>query len=81
MTLKVWVELKLKESRNPYFNQEGYADPTAYYALKPIIKQESELDRKVHVLITTLKNIVELAGFEFIGRIQIRHKKTGKEFR
>ncbi len=68
-------------NKNPYFNSEGYADPTAFHALKPIIKEESEMDRKVHMLITTLKNLVELSGFEFIGRIQVRHKNSGKEFR
>ncbi len=71
----------MKESRNPYFNNSGCPDPTAYLGLKPIIREENELDRTVHSLVTTLKNIVEWAGFEFIGRIQIRHKKSGKEFR
>lgn len=68
-------------NKNPFLNASGCPDPTAYYALKPIIKEESEMDRKVHMLITTLKNLVELSGFEFIGRIQVRHKHSGKEFR
>lgn len=63
------------------YNSEGYPDPTAYYALKPIIKEENELNKKVHNLVNTLKFIVDWAGFEFIGRIQIRHKQSGKEFR
>lgn len=71
----------MKENKNPYFNSEGYADPTAFHGLKPVIKEESAMDKKVHLLITTLKNLVELSGFEFIGRIQIRHKSSGKEFR
>lgn len=68
-------------SRNPYFNDSGCADPTAYEALQPIIKEDRELERKVHNIINTLKFIVDWAGFEFIGRIQIKHKKSGKEFR
>lgn len=66
---------------NPYFNQSGCADPTAYDALKPIIKEEKELEKKVRNLMTVLKLIVDWAGFEFVGRIQLKHKKTGKEFK
>jgi hypothetical protein len=69
------------ENKNPYFNQSGCADPTAYDALKPIIKEEKELEKKVRNLMTVLKLIVDWAGFEFIGRIQLKHKKTGKEFK
>ena len=68
-------------NENPYYNQSGCADPTAYYALKPIIKEEAELEKKVHNLVNVLKFIVEWAGFEFIGRIQLKHKDSGKEFK
>ena len=69
------------DKNNPYNNSEGYPDPTAYHALKPIIQKEQELDKKVHNLINVLKFITEWAGFEFIGRIEIKHKETGKEFK
>lgn len=69
------------DKRNPFYNSEGYPDPTAYYGMKEIVKEENELDKKVHNLINVLKFIVEWAGFEFIGRIQIKDKKTRKEFR
>lgn len=69
------------KGRNPFLNQSGCADPTAYHALKPIIHDEQELDKKVHNLINVLKFIAEWAGFEFIGRIQLKHKGSGKEFR
>lgn len=68
-------------SKNPFFNASGCADPTAYNALKPIIKEEADLEKKVHNLVNVLKFIVDWAGFEFIGRIQIKDKQTGKEFR
>lgn len=68
-------------NKNPFFNASGCPDPTTYHALKPIIQEEQELDKKVHNLVNVLKFIVEWAGFEFIGRIQIKHKQTGKEFR
>jgi len=68
-------------SRNPRFNASGCSDPTAFEALKPIIQEDKELERKVHNVVNTVKFIVDWAGFEMIGRIQIRDKKSGKEFR
>lgn len=65
----------------PYQNAEGYADPTAYEALNPIIQEENELDRKVNFLIKVLKFIVSESGFELLSRVELRHSKSGKEFR
>jgi hypothetical protein len=72
------------DKNNPFYNQSGYADPTAYHAMKTVMqeeKEEQELETKVHNLVKVLKLIVKWAGFELIGRIQIRDKKTGKEFK
>lgn len=69
------------DKNNPFNNGEGYPNPTAYHAMKSVILEEKELERKVHNLINVLKLIVDWAGFEFIGRVQIRHKKSGKEFK
>jgi len=66
---------------NPKYNQSGYIDPVAYEAIGNVIKEEKELDKKVHNLISVLKFIIDWAGFELIGRIEIRDKKTRKEFR
>lgn len=62
-------------------NSEGYHDPTAYNGLKKVVKEEAVLDNKAYRLIELLKATVDFAGFEFIGRIQIRHKQSGKEFK
>ncbi|NMA84938.1 MAG: hypothetical protein GX962_13875 [Epulopiscium sp.] len=67
--------------RNPMFNSSGCKDPTAYSAIGNVIKEEKELDKRVHNLISVLKFIIDWAGFELIGRIEIRHKKSGREFR
>ncbi len=66
---------------NPKKNAEGYPDPTAYEGTKNIIREETELERRVNTLIKTLKNVIRLSGFEIIGRIEIKDVKTGKEFR
>lgn len=73
--------MKGERMRNPYFNSEGYADPTAYHGTKDIIKEETETDRKATELIKVLKFIIRSCGFELIERVQIRDTKTGREFR
>jgi len=69
------------DKRDLKYNQSGCADPTAYEAISNVIKEEKELDKKVRNLISVLKLIIDWAGFELIGRIEIRDKKTKKEFR
>lgn len=66
---------------SPFFNSEGYADPTAFFGTKNIIKEETEMENKVHALVHIIRDIANLAGFEVIGRIQFRHKKSGREFK
>lgn len=68
-------------NRNPKFNANGCADPTAFETLKPIIKEDAALEKKVHNVVNCVKFIVDWAGFELIGRIQIKDKKSGREFR
>lgn len=67
--------------RKPWLNDSGCSDPTAYEALKSIINDEEILENKVRKLVKAIKFIVKRAGFELIGRIQIKDKKSGKEFR
>lgn len=66
---------------NPYYNSEGYPDPTAYNGLKGIIKEETEMEKRASKLIKVLKYIVSLSDFELIERIKIKDKKTGREFK
>lgn len=62
-------------------NKEGYNDPTAHAAMSKIQKDENEQQRRVSELVNVLKFIIDKAGFELMARIEIRDKKTGKEFR
>lgn len=59
------------------YNPEGYRDQTAYDAIRNAMEEEE----KVGLLIKTLKQILRLAGFEPIRRIEIRSIKTGREYR
>lgn len=58
-------------------NGSGYMDPTAYRALKNV----SEEEKKVSKLINTLRAVAHLAGYEIEGRIVLRDRKTGREWR
>ena len=71
----------MPDNKNPFLNASGYPDPTAYRALKPIIREEAELDGKVNFLIKVLKYIIAESGFELLARIELRDKRTGRCFR
>lgn len=66
-----------------YKNKEGYPDPTAGVAMNEVQKEEKrkEHNQAVTTLIAMLKQIISLAGFELVGRIVLRDKETGKEYR
>lgn len=65
----------------PWLNNSGCPDPTAYAAMKNIQREEEKADHDARVVITTIKNILNLSGFDLVGRIQLRHKKTGKFYK
>lgn len=71
----------MKSMNKPWENAEGYSDPTAYEALQIIIKEESELEKKVNFLIKVLKFIICESGFEPMNRIEIRDVKSGRVFK
>ena len=65
----------------PWQNGSGYSDFTAYNAIKNVSVEEVKVDRDARMVVTTIKNILNLAGFELVGRIQIKHKKSGRVFK
>lgn len=65
----------------PWQNSEGYPDPTAYEGLKPIIREEDEQQKRLNTLIFVLKYIIRLAGYDLLNRVELKDKKTGKEFK
>ncbi|HEK4853252.1 TPA: hypothetical protein SOL27_001316 [Clostridioides difficile] len=54
-------------------NKSGYLDSTAYEAIRKVDKEKQE----ANVLIELIKKMAKVAGFEIIGRIELRNKKTG----
>lgn len=69
-----------------YKNQEGYPDPTpgaAYANMRREERQQQEAERLAVIgrLVPVMKQTAELAGFEVVGRITLRDKETGREYR
>lgn len=68
-----------------YKNSEGYPDPTADAAYSAIRQEERQREAErlstISALIPVMKGAAELAGFEVIGRIALKDKATGKEYR
>lgn len=73
-----------------YKNSEGYSDPTPGAAYSNIRREERHEERRqqeaerlatISALIPILKQTAELAGFEVVGRITLKDKATGKEYR
>ena len=66
-------------------NAEHYADPTPTAAMRNINKDERQkeavrLDR-IGCLVPLLRQMADIAGFEIMGRIPLRDRVTGKEYR
>ena len=59
-----------------YKNGEGYQDPTAWKAVGTAAKEEKKRNEAVANLITMIKQIISLAGFELVGRI-VQYQSVG----
>lgn len=64
-----------------FYNKEGYPDPTAYDGIRRALAADAEESRRVNALIKVLKALIREAGFELIGRIEIRDKRSGREYK
>ena len=62
-------------------NSEGYLDPTASAAISQVSREKSEAEKRVHDLVKVLKYIINAAGFELSERVQLKDKKTGREYK
>ncbi len=65
----------------PHKNNEGYADPTAYHGIKNATQSEKDQDRRVSTLIGAIKGLIDLAGYDLLNRIEVRDRRTGREYR
>ena len=66
---------------NLLYNASGYADPTAYQAIKNVDNPTLEESDRFHNLLDTIKYITELAGFEIEGHVVLKDLETGRVWR
>lgn len=66
--------------KSPFYNSEGYADPTAFHGTQALVREEADADKRVGELVKVLKYIINSAGFELTERIQLKDKKTGRRY-
>ncbi len=66
-------------SREDFYNHEGYPDPTAYQGIR--LAEDAESVRRVNALIKVLKALIWESGFELIARIELRDRRSGREYR
>ena len=74
----------MSNNGKPWLNDSGCPDPTAYEAMKHIQSEEKKVnlvDENAHKVITVIKHILDLSGFELMERVQIRHRKSGRIYR
>lgn len=65
---------------DPRFNSSGYADPTAYAALKEVKREESDAERRVKSLVRIMRVVADEMGFDITNRIELRDRKTGRRY-
>ena len=63
-------------------NDEGYNDPTAEAAIGHVMNEQRKrrIDQETKT-IKTLQNVAHLAGFDIVGRIELREHKSGRIYR
>ena len=59
-------------------NASGCMDLTAYEAIK---HADHKPDVRLSSAVKVVKQVLNLAGFEMVGRVVVKDVKTGKEFR
>lgn len=67
--------------KSEYFNEEGYADPTAYNGITNIVRENEDPERKCNFLIKVIKFIIKESGFELLNRMELKHTDSGRIFK
>ncbi len=65
----------------PLRNGSGCPEPTAQAALININREDEEAERRKNALIAVLKYIIDQSGYDLLARIEIKDRKTGKNYR
>lgn len=58
-------------------NGEKYSDPTADHAVKSVMRTPDHVIKVINMM----KSIAEFAGFEVVGKIHLKDRATGREWK
>ena len=64
-----------------FYNASGCKDPTAGKAIMELDKEERVTDTRAKEAVQLCKQMLDIIGFELVGRIEIRDRKTGREYK
>ncbi len=67
--------------RLSHLNADGYRDPTAYSALSAVQKERDMDDYRVQNFLRSIKTIINQSGYDLLARIEIRDRRTGRDYR
>lgn len=62
-----------------FYNASGYADPTAYAAVRKV--EHDEAVENVNRLIKDIKAVIAQSGFILLNRIELKDPKSGIIFK
>ena len=62
------------------YNDEHYRDEIAYKAIRKIESVDHMDAKRMRKAVHAAKALFELNGFEIIGRIAVRNRRTGKVY-
>lgn len=63
-------------------NKSGCEDPTAEVAIGHVMKEQKKQNMsQAQKTIKTMQNVAHLAGFDIVGRIELREHKSGRIYR
>lgn len=63
------------------YNASGCVDPTAQSALEPIQREQDAADDRASAVIHVIKTMLDLSGYDLLKRIEIKDRKTGREYK
>lgn len=67
------------KDKDLFYNGSGYADPTAYTAIKNA--EHSQSVENVNRLIKEIKTLISDNGFVLLNRIELKDKNSGMVFK
>lgn len=75
----------MEDNKIPVRNSEGYLDLTAHDALTNVMQEKQPAmdgpDYKHWRLIKTLRNLIDLTGYDLLSRIELRDRESGRTYR